>query len=281
MPLYLDIHDVGDTTPEEIAKIHLDDVKTQGKYNVEYRKYWMNQERGKVFCLVEAPNAEAACQVHREAHGCVAERIIEIDADMADGDFLGGGEINPGGAALVPGNASEGMDSGIRTVFFTDIVGSTNLTQRFGDEAAMEFLQFHDSTVRNALTTCNGREVKHTGDGIMASFFSAASAVRCAAQIQKEFASNSFTHKGHRLQTRIGAAAGEPVEKGDDIFGTTVQLAARLCAHAEPEQILVSNVVAELCLGKQLPFRPLGAVTLKGFDEPVHVHVVEWPAHAV
>ncbi len=280
MPLYLDIHDVGDTTPEEIAKIHLADVETQGKYNVEYRKYWMNQDRGKVFCLVEAPNAEAACQVHREAHGCLAEKIIEVDADMAAG-FLGGGDVNAGGAALVPGKASDGMDSGIRTVIFTDIVGSTSLTQRFGDDAAMEFLRHHDSTVRNALTSCNGREVKHTGDGIMASFFSAASAVRCAAQIQKEFASGSYTHKGHRLQARIGAAAGEPVEQGNDIFGTTVQLAARLCAQAEPEQILVSNVVAELCIGKQLPFRALGAVSLKGFEEPVHVHAVEWPQHAV
>ena len=279
MPLYLDIHDIGDSTAEDIAKIHLEDVKVQGKYHVAYRKYWMNQDRGKVFCLVEAPNAEAACQVHREAHGCVAEKIIEVDPDLADG-FLGGGEVNSGGAALVPGHAHEGMDPGIRTVFFTDIVGSTNLTQRFGDDAAMEFLRYHDSTVRNALSSCNGREVKHTGDGIMASFFSAASAVRCAAQIQREFSNGAFTHKGERLQVRIGAAAGEPVEQGDDIFGTTVQLAARLCAHAQPEQILVSNVVAELCAGKRLPFRPLGQVSLKGFDDPVHVHAVDWPQHA-
>ncbi len=280
MPLYLDIHDIGDSTADDIAKIHMEDVKVQGQHQVEYRKYWMNKDRGKVFCLVQAPNAEAACQVHREAHGCLAQKIIEVDPDLAEG-FLGGGEINAGGAALVPGNSSEGMDPGIRTVFFTDIVGSTNITQRFGDEAAMEFLRYHDSTVRNALSSCNGREIKHTGDGIMASFFSAASAVRCAAQIQKEFANGEFTHKGERLKARIGAAAGEPVEQGNDIFGSTVQLAARLCAAAEPEQILVSNVVAELCLGKQLPFKPLGSVTLKGFDGPVHVHAVDWPQHAV
>ncbi len=194
MPLYLDIHDVGDTTPEEIAKIHLADVETQGKYHVEYRKYWMNQDRGKVFCLVSAPNAEAACQVHREAHGCLAEKIIEVDADMADG-FLGGGEINAAGAAVLPGAGADARDSGIRTVIFTDIVGSTNITQRLGDDAAMELLRYHDNTVRSALEACNGREVKHTGDGIMASFISAASAVRCAAQIQREFAKGESPRK--------------------------------------------------------------------------------------
>jgi class 3 adenylate cyclase len=274
MPIYLDIHNVGDTTPEDIARLHTADVALQEKYRVEYRKYWMNEDRGKVFCLVEAPNAEVACRVHREAHGCTAEKIIEVDPDLAEG-FLGGGGVNAVGAATLAGE--EGRDSGIRTVIFTDIVGSTNITQRLGDEAAMELLRYHDSTVRSALEACNGREVKHTGDGIMASFASAASAVRCAAQIQRELAKGESPRKDHRLQARIGAAAGEPVERNNDIFGTTVQLAARLCAHAEPEQILVSNVVAELCIGKQLAFRPLGQVTLKGFDEPVHVHAVEWP----
>src|ERR1700759_4116080 len=140
MPLYLDIHDVGESTAEAIAKIHLEDVKVQGKYHVEYRKYWINQDRGKVFCLVEAPNAEAACQVHREAHGCMAEKIIEVDPDLADG-FLGGGGTNAEEAAVFAGLGSEVRDPGIRTVIFTDIVGSTNLTQRLGDEVAMEFLR--------------------------------------------------------------------------------------------------------------------------------------------
>ena len=81
---------------------------------------------------------------------------------------------------------------------------------------------------------------------------------------------------GCQVKVRIGAAAGEPVEHHSDLFGSTVQLAARLCSHALPEQILVSNVVAELCLGKGLPFQDLGEVTLKGFDQPVRAHAVEW-----
>jgi class 3 adenylate cyclase len=76
------------------------------------------------------------------------------------------------------------------------------------------------------------------------------------------------------LTVRIGAAAGEPVEAHDDLFGCTVQLAARLCGHAQPEQSLVSSAVAELCMGKGLAFQDLGEITLKGFDSPVRVHAV-------
>jgi class 3 adenylate cyclase len=80
----------------------------------------------------------------------------------------------------------------------------------------------------------------------------------------------------HSIKVRIGAAAGEPVERQQDLFGATVQLAARLCAHAQPEQILVSNVVAELCLGKGLRFSEIAEVVPKGFTRPIRVHTVEW-----
>ncbi len=233
----------------------------------------MNEGCGKVFCLVEAPSAEAAAAVHREAHGFVAEKIIEIKPPELADAFLGGGDTNPHGAALLPGGSTAPRDPGIRTVLFTDIVNSTAMTQTLGDEKAMEFVHRHDRIVRKALEEHRGREVKHTGDGIMASFHSSASAVRCAAQIQSELGSDAGTSPA--ISVRIGCAAGEPVERGDDIFGSTVQLAARLCAKAEPGQILVSNVVAELCLGKEVSFQDLGEVSLKGFDRPIRVRAVE------
>ncbi|MEY2491798.1 MAG: hypothetical protein QOH31_3277 [Verrucomicrobiota bacterium] len=272
----MDIHELHGETPEEIAKAHASDVEMQRKYGVEYRKYWVNESCGKLFCLVDAPNAEAATRVHREAHGFVAEKIIEVQPELVDG-FLGGGDVNSAGAALIPGGARDARDPGIRTVLFTDIVNSTSLTQALGDEMAMELLQIHDKIVRDALAASNGREVKHTGDGIMASFVSAAAAVRCAAQIQRELARREQERSQYQIKLRIGGAAGEPVEHANDIFGSTVQLANRLCSHAEPDQILVSNVVAELCIGKGLTFRALGEVSLKGFDRPVQVHAVDWP----
>jgi class 3 adenylate cyclase len=109
----------------------------------------------------------------------------------------------------------------------------------------------------------------------MAAFVSAAAAVRCAIQIQKTLIDRPVRNGDAQVLVRIGAAAGEPVEANDDFFGSTVHLAARLCAHADSEQSLVSNVVAELCLGKGLTFHDLGEVALKGFIQPVRVHAVK------
>jgi class 3 adenylate cyclase len=275
MPLYMDIHELsGGVSAEDVAKAHAEDVKIEDKYGVHYHKYWVNEKAGKIFCLCHAPNAEAAIQVHREAHGMVADKVIEIQPELAEG-FLGGVETNAAGAALAPGTTSD-RDPGIRTVLFTDIVDSTALTQTLGDEAAMALLDLHNTVVRNALADLGGREVKHTGDGIMASFVSTAGAVRCAVKIQRELDKHAKANPERPLKVRVGAAAGEPVEQHNDLFGSTVQLAARLCAHAQPEQILVSSAIAELCSGKGLSFEDLGEVVLKGFGHPVRAHAAAW-----
>ena len=276
MPLYMDIHELPEgTTPEDIAKAHAKDMETQRKYGVEYTKYWVNESGRKVFCLVHAPNAEAAECVHREAHGMMAERLIEIQPELAEG-FLGGVETNATGAAILPSAGADARDPGIRTVLFTDIVNSTTLTQSLGDEAALALLGVHNAVVRNALAELGGREVKHTGDGIMASFVSTVAAGRCAIHIQRELEKHAQANPELPLKVRVGAAAGEPVEQHNDLFGSTVQLASRLCAHAQPEQILVSNAIAELCLGKGLQFEDLGEVVLKGFGYPVRAHAASW-----
>ncbi|HTA64324.1 MAG TPA: nickel-binding protein [Xanthomonadaceae bacterium] len=274
MPLYMDIHTIDGVTPEALAKAHAADVAVQGNYGVEYVKYWVNQDSGKVFCLCHAPTPEAARAVHADSHGIVAEKIIEVDPEMLDG-FMGGVGVNADGAALVLENKGNQRDTGIRSVMFTDIVGSTELTQTLGDDVAMDMLRVHDTIVRNALAAVGGREIKHTGDGIMACFFSAVAAIQCANRIHQEMATRREQNAPHPITVRIGAAAGEPVEQGQDLFGSTVQLAARLCARAEPGQTLVSNAIAELCIGKAIAFEDMGEAQLKGFARPVRVHSLQ------
>jgi class 3 adenylate cyclase len=272
----MDIHNLPEgATAEDVAKAHEKDVETQRKHGVEYTKYWINEKAGKVFCLCHAPSAEAAAQVHREAHGLMPDKIIEVQPELAEG-FFGGVETNSAGAAVFPGGGADARDPGIRTVLFTDVVNSTTLTQSLGDHAALAILGVHDTIVRDALSTSGGREVKHTGDGIMASFVSPASAVRCAIQIQRELDKHAQANPEHALKVRVGAAAVEPVEQNNDLFGSTVQLAARLCAHAQPEQILVSNPIPDLCIGKGLLFDDIGEVVLRGFSSPVRAHAAAW-----
>jgi hypothetical protein len=79
MPLYLDIHQhVPGLTAEAVAGAHAKDLETQAKFGVKYLKYWFDESTGKVFCLVQAPTKEAAAAVHREAHGLVADEIVEV-----------------------------------------------------------------------------------------------------------------------------------------------------------------------------------------------------------
>jgi class 3 adenylate cyclase len=275
MPLYMDIHNCEGATAEDVAKAHVSDMEVQEKYGVDYKKYWFNEGCGKLFCLVEAPSAEAAQRVHLEAHGLAAEKFIEIDPDLVD-SYMGPSPVGPIGAALMPGATSDSQrDTGVRTVLFTDIVDSTALTSQYGDDAAMAMLSVHDRIVREALNGNGGREVKHTGDGIMAAFISPAGAVRGACEVQKALSGHNAAGPQFPVTVRIGISAGEPVEQSDDLFGSTVQLAARLCARAEPGQILVSSVIADLCIGKGLKFRDAGHCELKGFHQPIETHAVE------
>jgi hypothetical protein len=79
MPLYMDVHDIdGGVSVADVAKAHLADLQTQGRYDVKYLRYWVDEDSGKVFCLVEAPSPDAASTVHREAHGLVADSIFQV-----------------------------------------------------------------------------------------------------------------------------------------------------------------------------------------------------------
>jgi class 3 adenylate cyclase len=174
-----------------------------------------------------------------------------------------------------PAKTAKVAPSGLVTILFTDMEGSTTLTQRLGDVGAQEVLRTHNRIIRDALKAQDGSETKHTGDGIMASFAAASKALECAVAIQRAFAThNEGTDEA--IQVRIGLNAGEPVAEEKDLFGTAVQLAARICAHAEPGQILASNVVRELAAGKKFLFSDCGDVALRGFDDPVRLYELRW-----
>jgi hypothetical protein len=89
MPTYMDIHVVPGATAKDVAEAHYKDVEAQKKHGVEYVKYWFNDSCGKIFCLVNAPSAEAAAHVHNEAHGLIAEKIIEVQPEIARGSWAG------------------------------------------------------------------------------------------------------------------------------------------------------------------------------------------------
>ncbi len=166
----------------------------------------------------------------------------------------------------------------ITTILFTDLVSSTELMQRVGDESAQRLFQTHHRLLQETVQATGGEELQWLGDGLMAAFASTADAVRCAIAIQQ---AAQLEPGEERLQVRVGLNAGEILqqESGSDYFGTPVVIARRLCDRAQPGQILCSTTVAGLLSGRQaFRFRDLGACELKGIADPVGVSEVVYEA---
>jgi class 3 adenylate cyclase len=265
MALFLDRHDAPGATAQDIAAAHELDLAIQSRYGVRYLTYWFDENDGAVFCLAEGPDRQSLEAVHREAHGLVAENVIEVQEGPI-GAFLGPLPRHPPGEAYA--------ESAVRAIVFTDLCDSTQQTQELGDAGFMPVLREHDQIVRSALLAHCGREIKHTGDGIMASFTSVAAAVESGITIQRSIQVRN-KDADRPIHIRIGISVGEPVTEGGDLFGATVQLSARLCGIASRGSIAVSTAVRELCVGKGFRFNPMGDFELKGFPEPVPAFDVE------
>jgi class 3 adenylate cyclase/pimeloyl-ACP methyl ester carboxylesterase len=166
----------------------------------------------------------------------------------------------------------------LKTILFTDVEGSTALTQRLGDEAARDIMRDYERITREALATHGGAEVKTMGDGFMATFGSATRAVECAVALQGAFESWNSERgpEGEHSHVRIGLNAGEPIAEDEDLFGTAVIVASRIADQAKGGEILASNVVRELVAGKRFEFASRGRSALRGFDEPVEVYEIRW-----
>ncbi len=271
MPLYMDRHDGVTETPAEIAATHLRDLEIQGKYGVRYITYWIEAEAHQAFCLVDAPSKELAARVHKEAHDGVANEVIEVNQPVIE-EFMGKIANTP--AAKDP--ATTEWVPAVRAILFTDLESSVATTQRLGDAEAMDLLRTHDGLIRDALKEHAGSEVKHTGDGIMASFIAASAAVECSIAIQRAFHAHNEQHSDSPLRIRIGLCAGEPVMEHEDLFGAAVQLARRICDCAKPGEILIANVIRELCMGKGFLFSDREEQALRGFEDPVRLYEVPW-----
>lgn len=272
MPIYMDRHFVEGATAQALANAHTTDLQVQSRYGVRFLTYWFDEARSTAFCLVDSPDPAAIRHAHQEAHGQVPHEIIAVDPSVVEA-FLGRVSDPIPQTADAP---ESGIDEAFRAVLFTDLKDSTLMTSTYGDARALHLLHVSNVLTRKALDEHQGREVKHTGDGIMASFVSVHDAVGCTVAIQQAFAEHRHRAPEDDLHTRIGLHAGEPIEEHGDLFGTVVQLAARLCAAAGPGEILVSETIQTTCHDPDVTFEDRGRVNLKGFLASTRVFAVDW-----
>ncbi|MET0832262.1 MAG: adenylate/guanylate cyclase domain-containing protein, partial [Acidimicrobiia bacterium] len=143
------------------------------------------------------------------------------------------------------------------TVLFTDVVGSTEMAARMGDESWRGLLDQHDATTARVVARHEGRVVSGTGDGVMASFDSPSSAIDAAVELVRELS-------GAGVTIRAGLHTGEVVPRGDEIGGMAVHIAARVGAEAGAGQVLVSSTTRDLVVGGGRTLTEVGTRRLKG-----------------
>ena len=274
MPIYMDRHYEEGATQEAMATAHELDLKLQDAYDLKLLTYWFDEARHTAFCLADAPDRDALQRLHDAAHGHVAHEIIEVDVATVEA-FLG--RIKDPLPVERDGRAELPIDSGFRVVMFTDLQGSTAMTERLGSERAMNLLRIHNALTRSAVREFGGREVKHTGDGFMLSFAETDAALECAVTIQNSFADHSENRPQEAMAVRIGLSAGEPVEEDNDLFGRTVQLAARVCDHAEAGTTLATQSVFDSCRELVGWMTGCGESRFKGIARPEPIYRVAAP----
>jgi class 3 adenylate cyclase len=194
------------------------------------------------------------------------EVLIEAIADFVEGTA---------GDSKAPIRPPELQLSAMRAILWTDIVEHTPMMNRHGDAKGRELLREHERITRDELAAHGGTEVKAMGDGFMTWFSSAHRALDCAVALQRAFAARNAAG-AEPLLIRAGLNAGEPIIEDDDLFGTSVIAASRICSQAAGGEIVVSDVVRQLVAGKGFLFNDRGAVLLKGFEDPVRLYEVSW-----
>lgn len=192
-------------------------------------------------------------------------------------DFLRGGS-EPGEpmrrASLRPA-AAERRGGTLFTLLYSDIERHTEVMQRLGDVRGRDFLRAYERIMREGLRRFGGDEVKTTGDGFLASFVSAQSALKCAVELQKNIAAQARIH-GEELRVRIGINAGEPIVEDDDLFGAAVITASHIASQARGGEILVSLVVRELLAGKGFAFTDRGETPALDSNAPLRLYELRW-----
>lgn len=203
-----------------------------------------------MFCLAEGPSQEAVERVHQQAHGAIAPQIIEIDPNAPLNALFGEMPHHPPGTPYTA--------PAMRAIVFTDVCGSVAQTQQLGDAGHMALLREHNEIVRAELATHDGREVKHTGDGIMAAFASIASAVAFAVAVQRALRGRN-ENAGMPIDLSIGISAGEPVTDANDASSVRPSSWLLVSVTRQPPATSSSRSQFASCVsGRPLPLRTAG-----------------------
>ncbi len=253
MPLFMDYHIISDIDIDAVKEGHMADKSVQEKYGVKYIQFWVNQEAGTIFCLIDAPDKESCEKVHQEAHGNIACQIVQVESGFYK---LFMGESHRLDHGIVVGKDGD-LDKACRFVLAIDILGITKATGS-KDFSRLIFPDHPKKLIRQIIPSYEGQEVKNSEyDGILAVFTQAEEAMGCSIEIQKELLKRMEKPKDQswNITFKMGVGGGQPVTLNDEFFEKTIRLAKRLSLIANDQEIVASNMVRKLSGFEERPKR--------------------------
>ena len=240
MPLYMDLHIASGVTAKQVAEAHVEDVKIQDHFFCKAMTYWFDADKGRVFCLIEAPDKESVIELHTKAHGLVPHEIIEVNKDVVNA-FLGRIQ-DPGDAIIQPqSNLKVFIDPAFRIILITKITDARLLMHTLGKDRAQDLLLLYSTIVRDLCRMHGGREVYRREEGFVTSFSTQTRALDCALEIRRK-----LVHTAAATGLRVALHAGVPVDKDEEIFGATIRFGQFLCNIGTSGQVTISSAVRNL-----------------------------------
>ena len=259
MPIYMDLHIVPGVNAKAVAEAHSRDVYLEKDHNCKCLTYWIDELRGHVFCLIDAPNKETVYELHNRSHGLLPHKIIEVQNDFVE-SFLGR-ITDPDSGLYTETGLLMLNDSSYRILMSVCKTDSALLSHLLGAESSIEKLKEQTVIIKNEIVKYNGKEVQHTGHDILGSFVSAEAAVKCALAIQDQLSAivDEF------LSIRIDA--GEPVANNNELFGETLRALDAFQLLNSKNSIIISGKVKELINVDLLQNSKLRMIELNFNDE--------------
>lgn len=256
----MDQHILPGVKARDVAEAHRRDLLIQDDHRCNCMTYWIDEKRGNVFCLIEAPTAEAVTEMHSKAHGLVPHKIIEVSSSLVEA-FLG--RISDPDVAPSEDGLRIFADESYRSILVIQLTDPAILRRELGAEKANGLLRSQHYIIQKEIDSFDGSEIKHGGTDYIASFVSAGKAVSCALSIRNIL--RDMFPEYQMLQ--IGIHAGDPIMQSDKLFGDAVQLGRILGQITKDHRVAISSTVKELAAKDRIRYDDHQISTISIADE--------------
>jgi AraC-like DNA-binding protein len=239
MPLYMDQHILPGVKARDVAEAHRLDMMVQGEHGCQCMTYWVDEKRGNVFCLIEAPDMASVSAMHQQAHGLVPNKVIEVDEALVE-SFLGR-IADPSEVSLNDNGLKVFEESSLRIILMVKLLDPLLVQYAQGETGIINWQQKLQQ-FREIITQQNGREVDYGGNFLVASFHSVKAAMSAASSIREK--QNDSMVPGD--DESIALQAGEPVSDNSKLFGEVTEILSRCCILNSAGRIVVAEKAADL-----------------------------------